>query len=250
MKVIDSVKLILIIFCLYDSCYAQNLDIQCNRKSINSNIEKKIPQSVCIPNSYTISFVQSDMDLNDDGKNDLILRYENHPCMDGDSSFYSIYLYKNDSIYSLIKTLSNISTPYIKSLSSSYLEKNPLANSIVKEYPCDAEISFSKDIITIEHLIPDYYGKTYYFKYSNSFHDWYLMKIRYWIGKLPTWMINQYNLDEKLYQKVYLNEDKEPNGIIYLSKFDLKASKIKANEESSYFMNKYDIFSWQKLNSK
>lgn len=242
-----SIVIVSLILLSFISCKSQPLKENeiCNQKAVDKSIAKKLPKSICIPDGYTIDLILTDVDFNKDFKNDIIIRYSKYPLKDGNMRYYSVYENIGDTVFTLEKQLTSLALPYVDNLSTSYLETNPIADSLVKLYPIDTKISFKIDTIFISHMIPDYYGKTYLFVYDQVEKDWFLEEIQYWIGELPAWLIKNSNLDEVLYKRIKL-ETKTPKDRLPLDKFDLKESKLKASEESDYFMNNYDIYDWEK----
>ncbi len=228
------------------SCQAQVDKVSfCNRKGTDKSIEKAIPKGICIPDNYIVDKVVTGFDFNKDAKSDVVLRYSNYPLTDGTIRRYAIYQMVNDTTYVYKKDLSNLAIPYISILTRSYLELHPKADSLFNLYPVNVEISFNSDTITVSHYVPEYYGKTYIYLFNPSEDNWYLTKIRYWIGELPAWLVKNDNLQEKLYGKVYL-EDRIINVITQIDNFDLVKSKLASGAESEYLMNHYDLFNWSK----
>lgn len=228
------------------SCDAQKdkTNKNCNRNTVDKSIT--LPNGICLPDNFTADLT-IESDFNFDSNDDIIIRYSKYPLIDGVMRHYSIFERLTDSTFDLKKQMPNLSLPYIRVLSRSYLDLNPIADSLVKLYPVDTRLFFNKDTLLIDHSIPDYYGKSYVFVYSKAEENWYLEKVRYWIGQLPTWLVKNANLKEELYGKVYLNEDKKPKKRISVDELNLIESKRIAREvESEYLMNNYDVYEWQK----
>lgn len=227
------------------SCHAQTSEGNaCNRRGSDKSIEKAIPKGICAPDSYTVDKTVTGFDFNYDMKEDFALRYASYPLIDGNMRHYSIYEMVNDTTFIHRKKLNSLSIPYISVLTKSYLDSHPVADSLHELYPTNVELSFDGDTILVSHSVPEYYGKTYVFLYDSIKLDWYLKKVRYWIGELPTWLIKNGNLREELYGKVYLDEDKIPKKGIQIDSLNLIESKKIAGEEGEYLMNKYDVFDW------
>lgn len=243
-------KCVILIYAMilfFIGCNGQSLNdnVSCNRTTVDKSIAKKLPNSICIPNGYTIDLIIDDVDFNKDLYNDVIIRYSKYPLVDGNMRIYSIYKNINDTLFKMEKELNSLAIPYIDNLSTVYLESNSLADSLVNLFPIDTKISFSLDTIFVSHLIPDYYGKTYVFIYNLVEADWLLKEIQYWIGELPTWLVKNSNLDESLRDKINL-ETRIPENVMTIEKFNLIESKVLAIDESDYFMNNYDIYDWGK----
>jgi hypothetical protein len=232
--------------CLFASASAQtaeNDDQQCNRKTVDNGWRKILPRGICIPKGdYYINFVEPNIDFNKDDKLDVVVRYLESPPQIGTIISYGIYFRSSDTTFIEKMLLSNLVPPFIGNLQAASLSSDSIKLSMINMYPYDTEVLFNKDTIEISHLIPDDFGKTYYFVYNVLKDNWYLENIQYWAGNLDRAYLERLDLSEKLLGKVHL-ENKRPNTPLSIGEFNLIESKrIAETEESPYLMNKYDIF--------
>ena len=215
----------------------------CNRKAVDKSVERLLPIGVCLSEGYTVDKVITGFDFNHDAKEEIAVRYAQYPLNDGTLRYYAVYEMISDFTYTGRK-LPSLTAPYIEVLTKSYLDAHSVADSLNDIYPANFDVDFKQDTIFLSHSIPDYYGKTYLYVYDIDKKDWYMKKVRYWMGQLPAWLIRNGKLSEKLYEKIYLDEDKTLNEPISIEQFSLTESKRIAEQESEYLMNNYDVFDW------
>lgn len=211
---------------------------------VDYSLKNKLIKEICIPADKVIGYIINDVDLNSDGKKDVIARYHKMPLSDGDIITHDIYTRIDDSNFKLYKSLENLIPPYLNSYSSDYAKESPLAQDIYNRFPRNVDVEFKDNQVIINHFLYDVYGKTYIFEYSKNANDWVLSKEQYWIGELPRNYIALMGVSEKLRNRVFLEEKKQVNPIP-ISDFSLEDSKKKAEEEGEYLMEKYDIFNWK-----
>ncbi|MFD2246947.1 hypothetical protein [Pontibacter ruber] len=211
---------------------------------VDYSLKKKLIKEICIPADKVIGYVINDVDLNMDGRKDVIVRYHKMPLADGDIITHDIYIKIDDSNYKLIKSLDNLKSPVLKSYDPDYVKTNPLTQDISSRFPRNVEVEFKDNLITISHFLYDVYGKTYSFEYRKSANDWVLSKEEYWIGDLAPNYIALMGVSEKLRGKVVLEEKKQVKPV-KIADFSLEESKKKAEEEGEYLMENYDIFNWK-----
>jgi hypothetical protein len=227
-------------FILHQSCKGQS---DCNRMVADRGIKKLLIKEICIPEDKVIGYIINDVDLNGDGRSDIIVRYHKMPISNGDIVTYDFYMKVDDSNYSLTKSLSNLMPPHLASHDPDYVKTNPLTQDISNRFPRNVDVDFKDNLITISHFLYDVYGKTYSFEYSKSANDWILSKEEYWIGNLSPNYIALMGISEKLRDRVILEEKKHIKPV-KIGDFSLEDSKKKAEEEGEYLMENYDIFNW------
>jgi hypothetical protein len=233
------------------SCNAQTSEkgTPCNRQTADKSIEKRLPKGICVPGNYTVDQIITNVDFNHDKKNDVVLRYSEYPLKNGANRLYGFFERVGDATFELKKELKNIIPPYLQNVYAAVSGSDSLASALVKKYPYDLKVEFVQDTIKLSHLIPDYYGKTYEFVFNNQSSNWYLRRIKYWIGGLDERDIEQLDLSKSLVNRNII-DTKLPDANISIEEFNLSESRKTADtEESDYFMNNYNLFEWsQKQN--
>lgn len=235
--------LVLLISQVFVSCAQEGNGDSCFQRTTYPRIGKKLPSSICLPNNdYAIDDVILNLDLNQDGKNDLIINYYKYPTTPGDTSFFEAYLQKRGEFVS-IGTYSNIDPPILGSnVYAASDSPDSLVRYLVHSYPYDIEISFEGEVLLISHLIPEDFGKTYVFLFNEKLLTWTLDRTEFWAGNMDRRDWERLDLSEELLGKVIL-EVKKPAVTLLLEDFDLIESRMKADgEESVYFERKYDIY--------
>jgi hypothetical protein len=233
--------IVLIGFILNQNCYGQS---ECNQMVADRSLKRLLIKEICIPADKVIGYTIDDVDLNKDGRNDIIVRYHKMPVSDGDIITYDFYIKTDDANYTLTKSLNNLRPPHLVSYDSDYVKKDPLTQDISNRFPRNVDVEFKDNLITVSHFLYDVYGKTYSFEYSKSADDWILSKEEYWIGDLSRNYIALMGVSEKLRGRVVLEEKKQVTPI-KIGDFNLEDSKKKAEEEGEYLMENYDLFNWK-----
>jgi hypothetical protein len=159
---------------------AQTTDIPCNQKS-KYKTKGPLPQEVCIPEDFVVSYIYTPVDVNNDGLNDLILDYNKENLINGDTIFVAIYFQQNDSSFHLAKTLSNLYPISFNEYSYQEYKKltDPTLKSILSRYNCSyplTGINFSKGEISIEFKTDAVYSITLFFRYDMKQETWVLKK--------------------------------------------------------------------------
>jgi hypothetical protein len=158
--------------------YGQKLS-NCYRNVRSKWMKSRLDSSICLPsNSYFISDILEEVDLNDDGLKDKVISWTKVKMHDGDTIFYSIYTGNNAGTYSLMRTFSNLKPLYFKSYSDDYFTGSKRLDSIKIRYikPEFVEAEFIRNSILITIYIEATVLKKLYFVYSKNDHNWVLSR--------------------------------------------------------------------------
>jgi len=227
------------LFCFL-GCFSQSKNEKefCNRRCISKSIAKKLPKSICIPDSFMIWDINNTQDFNFNKKKDLILSYYKLPQNKIDTTYYSLYLQIDDTTYEHIAAFSYMDVPYIGG--------GELYDFLLKKYGI-LKVDFNLDSILLTITIAEAYHKTLNFVFDPNKRDWFLESIEYWIGGVDSRLLERFEFDSILLGKVFL-ESKIPRDKISIAHFDLAKYKKEAVDiEDDYLTNKYGIlYDWNR----
>lgn len=235
--------LVISLFTVYSySCSAQDVK-NCNNNTTDRGWEKKIAPGVCIREGYTINFVEKDFDYNNDGVDDLAVRYTIYPIEDGNLSHYALFMGLAIDRYQFVKEFTSLSVPTIKNMTSQYYKDHPVADSLVKEYPVDRTIAFKNDTLILSMKISVEFGKSYSFIFNEKDKTWDLKQSELWIGQIPSWYVQNMQLDSYLISGKKTIESNEFEGRLTVDDFNLrKAYEMAKDEDVLYLESNYDIY--------
>ena len=158
---------------------------------INRNVKVKryskiLPEEVCIPKGYWISFVRKEIDVNKDSLSDFVFDWNKPVLQDGDTLYLTVYKQNKDSSFSHLKTFSNLFPLYFKRYDRDYrfdVKLDSFLNQIHSRYddgyPLEKlEFSNSKIIIKIRTSVTD--GITLFYEYDLLVNNWLLIKREDW----------------------------------------------------------------------
>lgn len=228
---------------MMNTACAQNSDENCFRRTTAKGFDELLPSGVCLTNDrYAIDDVIVDIDFNQDGTNDLAIRYFNFPYTTGDTVFYEFFIWKGNS-YSPVGIYPNIYPPILNHTVYGAIDSpDSTVRQLVQTYPYDLEISFEGGNLLISHLIPEDFGKNYVFVFDSDLLTWKLDRTEFYAGNLDGRDVERMDLSRELIGKVIL-ETKKPNHTFLLEDFDLiESNRQSEQEEREYFDRKYDIF--------
>ncbi|NDV45668.1 hypothetical protein D0T49_01205 [Paludibacter sp. 221] len=131
---------------------AQNVD--CNQSVWMNRFKKLLPKDICIPQgNYHITRIYDTTDVNEDGLDDFIFKWNKNPLDDGDTTFVSVYIQNVDSTFSLLRTFSHLYPIYIREYSSYYYTPKDTTLILLQKkyedmYPF-RNLEFKKDVIIL-----------------------------------------------------------------------------------------------------
>jgi len=231
----------------------------CNRTVYGSTrYIKLLPTYICIPSGFIVDDYVRTSDTNGDGQNDFIaVKYNKREDdqVDGDSTYWSFYTRtKDDTIFSLKMTLSNLVPPFIKNLSYKYLLEHATAIKLFEDFPLrlSHRLSFQVNLDTIRVLykFDDSYGKSFVFVSDHS--NWYLKNVEYFIGELPMYWWRDNDFFYSLNDKIKIIETRKPKKEISINEFNLRTAFVYRNDERSHLSENHthwiDKTKWSSIN--
>jgi hypothetical protein len=206
---------------------------------------EKLPSYICIPKGYIIDDFVRTSDFDADGQDDfLAIKYnkKEDEQVDGDTTFWDFYLFDNNNkIFRTEYTLTNITPPFIKYISNTYLADHPETEMLFNKYPLRLahRLAFiiSKDTLRLSYKMDDTYGKSFVFVFSQLNNDWILKEIEYFIGDLPSYWWTDNDFYFPLKDQLKLIEKRIPNKNISLKEMDLAEAFQNRVEESTHLAN-------------
>lgn len=183
------VNLIVIITLFSTACATgQHPQNNCNRKTPFKSVERKIDSVMCIPKGNIIVSIE-EVDIDDMGGNDKILRWFNdYPRNDGDTTYHSLYLSKDGKI-NFYKTYDNLLPLYfeLKTLSADVVLKDSALNEIKSIYvnPHSSTVKFEKGLIVIEFQLAAVEYQKLYFSFFKRRDTFVLTKAEYYFADSP-----------------------------------------------------------------
>ena len=143
-------------------------------------LKSKLDPSICIPHGNHIINIDDNVDLNNDGLVDKVVRWQNVTLADGDTVHYSIYTGSKEGRFSFHNTLSNLKPLYFPN----YEEKseNKYLDSLKRKYvhPNLSMIGFEPNCITITFYVKPAVLKELFFNYSAEKNTWILGREIQW----------------------------------------------------------------------
>ena len=170
---------------------------KCNRTLIYPypRLKSKLDSAICIPIGYYITDIYDDVDLNNDGRIDKVVRYQKVKLSDGDTIYYSFYTQKKDHKFSVYKKFGNLEPLYFKSYEFEDNTGNKFYDSIKTKYiyPTRAEVEFETNSINLIFYTDAATVKKLFFTYSSKEKTWISNREMQWF--VPP---KSYEGDEKL----------------------------------------------------
>lgn len=165
------VKLLTLMILLKIGCvFGQDNQQSCNRKTPFRSLEKKIDSVICIPDgNIIVNLFEVDIDAKG-GKDKIIKWFNEYPRVDGDTTFFSIYLHSEEGL-KFYKTYSNLAPIYfeMKSLSYDVVLEDSTLNELKSIYinPHSSVVKFGKGEIVLEfQLAAREYQKLFFVFYK------------------------------------------------------------------------------------
>jgi len=145
-------------------------------------LKTKLDPSICIPHGNHIINIDDNVDLNNDGVPDKVVRWQNITLADGDTVHYSIYMGSGDGKFSFHNALSNLKPLYF----SDYYGKseNKFLDSIKRKYfhPSLSVVALERNCITITFYVKVAVLKELFFTYSHEKGTWILTREVQWLA--------------------------------------------------------------------
>ena len=154
----------------------------CNQECRLKNFTSKVPSSFCMPEGFWITQVIDTVDLTDDNRSDLILRWRKKRYSEGDTIRVTIFSMNADSVMIQHSTRDNLYTPIF----TDYTRPNKTGNSRLDSsftkfiYSNYNLVEFDKNTIKVGFFTDATGGMDLHFTYDRGSHDWLLSKKRYW----------------------------------------------------------------------
>ncbi|WP_258104454.1 hypothetical protein [Marinoscillum sp. MHG1-6] len=195
---------------------AQISDETCNRQTRDGFqfMVNRLPENLCLPREMVLFGTHPLTDINDDGRNDIVIQIIKSGFSDGDTLFTVVYFMNRDSSYSMIKRLSKLDVLYYKSYSADYFKdmREATGNQYIYNIlagkhgnPPNNETTFDGDKIKIS--MEPAVGLKYRFEYT------YDVEIQNW--RQTKFII----VDEELDPQIQSIEIEEPAPLI--TEFDI-----------------------------
>lgn len=177
--------------------HAQKED--CNKSTWGEVEKKNMPKEVCIPKGHLISYVYKSSDVNGDGLNDYIFKWNKSAIKDGDTLFVTIYLQNKDSTFTLFHTFKNLYPIYFERYDLDYFPKDKSLNTLHKRYEGKylmLKLTFNEEKIIIRRRCDATSEFFITYKYDKNIKNWIYEKCNmYDFSEEST---KPYDLSEKL----------------------------------------------------
>jgi hypothetical protein len=185
---------ILVLLFLWQCTHGQ---IECGRKLIYPypRLKSRLDSAICIPNGYCITDIYDNADLNLDGQDDKVVRFQKVKLQNGDTIYYSIYTKTVNSSFVFYKTLGNLEPIYFDSYQFEDKTGNKLYDSIKTKYsyPTLSEVKFEANSINLVFYSDASTIKKLWFNYDPKEKNWVLKRETQWFAPPKN-----YSGDEKL----------------------------------------------------
>jgi hypothetical protein len=164
---------------LLSSMAANAQDMDCNQQVwwIPPRDAPKLPKGVCIPEGMFnyVTYIHKQTDINGDGLDDFICKWNTKPLSDGDTLYLSIYLQNPDSTFSHFRTFSHIYPIYFHDYRLDYVPSDTSLIALLKQYqnfyPLE-RLELEKDLIVVKiNFDAEAYWKITY-RYANNIKSW------------------------------------------------------------------------------
>ena len=163
------------------------------------NLEKgaSLPDS-----SYKILAGEIDeIDFNHDGLTDYVFDWRKKKRKDGDTSFVSIYVQRNDSSLYLEKTFTNLYPMYFSSYDPHVKTGNKKLDSLKSKYAWVyplLNLEIKDDLILIEYGAGVGEKDSEYYKYNDSLKNWFLEKHTFKIDYGSVHEFTEYKIEKNI----------------------------------------------------
>ena len=172
-------------FCLFSVCllcsssFGQKLN--CNKAVRSPYLRSKLDSSFCIPLGTHITDIY-EVDIDDDGIIDKVVRWQKIKLSDGDTIFYTIYKKEQNGRFMRLLNLGNLRPIYFNRYESK--SGNKLYDSIKRaySYPNLTIITFNRGSIAVELYSEATIVKRLYFTYSAKEKTWILTREMQWFA--------------------------------------------------------------------
>lgn len=203
---------------LISSCsLAQKPEQKCNRSVSYNRLKSKLDSSICLPKGYHITDIYDKNDLNSDGRNDKIIKWQKIEIIDGDTILYSMYAKQKDSTFSFFRTFRNLEPLYFTNYDVPTGDKILDSVKSIYFYPGRTIVEFETNTIKVTLYTEPVAFKELYFTYSPKEMTWILTREKQWL--VPP---KNYEGDEKLDENGRkLEYDRAPDQPMRVEDFDM-----------------------------
>lgn len=145
-------------------------------------LKAKLDPSICIPHGNHIISIDDNIDLNDDGLLDKVVRWQSVTLADGEMVNYSFYMGSKDGGFSFHNTLSNLKPLYFSDYEGK--SENKFLDSIKRKYihPTLSMVGFERNCVTITFYVKASVLKELFFTYAPEKNSWILTREIQWLA--------------------------------------------------------------------
>jgi hypothetical protein len=187
-----SLTLAIVLFAHY--CCSQS---NCSRRLIYPypRLKSKLDSAMCVPIGFQITDIYDEVDLNNDGLKDKVVRYQRIELANADTIYYSIYTKMIDGKLKLFMTLGNLEPLYFNSYEFDDKTGNNLYDSIKTQYsyPTRSMVEFETNSIQLSFYTDAATFQKLFFSFDLEKMTWILTKTMQWFTPPKN-----YEGDEKL----------------------------------------------------
>jgi hypothetical protein len=145
-------------------------------------LKAKLDPSICIPNGNHIISIDDNVDLNNDGLVDKVVRWQSVTLADGDMVNYSFYMGNKGGGFSFHSTLSNLKPLYFSDYEGK--SENKFLDSVKRRYihPTLSMVGLEHNCITITFYVKPTLLKELFFTYTLEKNSWILTREVQWLA--------------------------------------------------------------------
>jgi len=197
-----------VLMVLYGCASAQSIKSNCNQTLRYLSLKSKLDSTMCIPRGYQIMDIIN-VDVDDNGYPDKVVKWQKIKLSDGDTTFFSIYSGHANGEFLFHKTFNNLYPLYFKDYEAK--SSNQFYDSIkfLYYYPTLSEVNFSVGTITLKFYVDAANVRELVFHYMQENKSWLLSREIGWIAPI------QNNTDPKK------NYDRKPSKSMLIENFNM-----------------------------